>query len=205
MQLFTVGHSNHSIGQFIELLKQHQVSALADVRSQPYSRRLPHFNQAFLKTALLDASIQYVFLGQELGARASDASCYVAGKAIYEKIAASAAFGRGIERILDGAQRYTIALMCAEQDPLTCHRAVLICQTLRHHDLDIHHILKNGSLESHVQLEDRMLARHGLAGGEQLSLFESRSREDCLKEAYQKQGAEIAYVEKSDSLYASVG
>ncbi|MCY6494188.1 DUF488 domain-containing protein [Leptolyngbya sp. GGD] len=204
MKLFTIGHSNHSLQTFINLLYLHQVDAIADVRSHPYSRYLPHFNQSSLKTALPPSGIQYVFLGQQLGARASDPNCYTAGKAVYEKIAATTEFSQGIQRVVQGSHRYTIALMCAEKDPLTCHRAILVCQHLRQFDLDIAHIHKDGELETHTQLEERLLARHGFATSpsQQLSLFadasltSSVSREESLIEAYRRQGDEIAYVEK---------
>lgn len=89
--LYTIGHSNHDIDTFIALLKQHGVTALADVRSAPYSRYLPHFCQKPLKACLEKAGIQYVFLGKKLGARPDDETCYVEGKALYEKIAATEA------------------------------------------------------------------------------------------------------------------
>lgn len=216
MELFTIGHSNHSIDSFIALLQKHGITAVADVRSHPYSRYLPHFSQAALKSALSNAGIQYVFLGRELGARPADQSCYVDGKALYEKIAATELFAQGIQRLVKGAQNYKISLMCAEQDPIECHRTVLVCQHLRNFDLDIHHILKNSELESHQDLEDRMLVLHGLSQSErqevkpkQLSLFEEpqvtegieeKSRENCLQEAYKLQADKIAYVEKKTTL-----
>ena len=216
MKLFTIGHSNHSIDAFIGLLQQHGITAVADVRSHPYSRFLPHFNQSALKAALLNAGIQYVFLGKELGARSVDPNCYVDGKASYEKIAATQLFAEGIQRILKGSQNYKISLMCAEKDPITCHRAILVCQHLRDFELKIKHILSNGYLESHEQLEDRLLVLHGLnysaldeAAPKQLSLFqelqlqespiEQFSREDYLKQAYQQQGEQIAYVDQKSN------
>ncbi|BAZ05152.1 DUF488 domain-containing protein [Calothrix sp. NIES-3974] len=107
-QLFTIGHSNHSIENFIQLLQKYGITALADVRSHPYSRYLSHFNQVEVKQALKDVGIGYVFLGRELGARPRDRTCYVDGKAIYEKIAATPLFAEGIQRILKGSQTYTI-------------------------------------------------------------------------------------------------
>ena len=141
MKLFTVGHSNHTIEEFITLLQKHGVTAVADVRSHPYSKYLPHFNQKLLKASLSDAGIRYVFLGKELGARSNNPNCYVDGKAVYEKIASTKEFNDGIQRILKGAESYNISLMCAEKDPITCHRAVLVCQHLRESNLDINHIL----------------------------------------------------------------
>lgn len=200
MELFTIGHSNHTIKTFISLLRQHDITAIGDVRSHPYSRFLPHFSRVELQKALESEGIYYVFLGQELGARPNNPECYFDGKATYEKIAATDAFQQGIQRILRGLEKHRIALMCAEQDPLTCHRAILICHHLCKFNLAITHILKNGELESHSHLEERMLVKHNL-NQVQLSLFDIEyptnlpSREECLEKAYKLQGEEIAYVE----------
>ena len=189
------------------MLHQHKITALADVRSRPYSRYLAHFNKAPLKSALNRAGIYYVFLGQELGARPDDQACYVDGKAVYEKIAATDAFHNGIQRALKGTHKHKVALMCAEKDPLTCHRAILVCQYLKEFNLDIKHILKGGALESHEHLEHRMLVKHRMAepstltAKHQLSLFgqkpsNQQSKSELLREAYKLQGYEIAYVEQ---------
>ncbi|MCE2698523.1 MAG: DUF488 domain-containing protein [Nostocales cyanobacterium LE14-WE4] len=218
MKLFTIGHSNHSIETFIELLLDHNVTALADVRSHPYSRYLPHFNRIQIENSLKSTKMKYVFLGKELGARPKDPECYVDGKAVYEKIAATELFSEGIKRVMKGLNNYRVALMCAEKDPIVCHRAILVCQHLRNErDLEINHIKSNGDLESHYKLEDRLLARHGLkqlalaAAPIQLSLFGNSlqnlqlsnllSREESIKEAYRLQSDEVAYVEKKGNEY----
>ncbi len=108
-QLFTVGHSNLSIEDFISLLHKYEISAIADVRSHPYSGYLPHFNRDLLKFELLKAKIKYVFVGNELGARPKDLSCYINGRAVYKKIANSISFKVGIERILN---RVELILYC---------------------------------------------------------------------------------------------
>jgi uncharacterized protein (DUF488 family) len=210
VELFTIGHSNHEIKAFIGLLQKHGVNAVADVRSSPSSRFLPHFNRAVLKEALAAAEICYVFLGQELGARSKNQECYINGKALYEKIATTDEFQEGIQRVLKGVEKYKLSLMCAEKDPLTCHRAVLVCQHLRHFDLQISHILRHGELESHSHLEQRMLEKHGFTESleaqdsqAQLSLFGNQNnnlliREDCLEQAYKLQGDGIAYMEKTN-------
>lgn len=216
MELFTIGHSNHTIEAFIELLQKYDVNALADVRSHPYSRYLHHFNRPMLKYALLSVKIHYEFLGRELGARPQNPDCYVDGKAVYEKIAATELFHQGIQRVLKGVKRYRIALMCAEKDPIVCHRAILVCQHLRReHNLEINHIKTNGDLESHHQLEERLLTKHGfkqlalVTTPVQLSLFDELpslnqnqnwpSKELAIQESYKLQGDEIAYVEKRGS------
>lgn len=208
--LFTVGHSNLTLESFIALLTKHNITALADVRSSPYSRYLPHFNKNNVQKTLSSVGIKYVFLGQELGARPSDKSCYIEGKAVYEKIAETSLFAQGIERIIKGSQSYNIALMCAEKDPITCHRAILVCQHLKSFPLEINHILSDSTIESHQQLESRLLKIHDLTQVEnnnviQLDLFNSfpsqtacqnLSLDDILREAYRRQGDKIAYVEK---------
>ncbi len=204
-ELFTIGHSNLSEEDFIDHLKRHNITALGDVRSHPYSRYLPHFCRDYLKFLLKQNNIQYVFLGDQLGARPSDEDCYVEGKAVYEKIANTVAFQQGLERVAMGVEKHRIALMCAEKDPITCHRAILICQYLRDFDLDIHHILSNGGLESHFQLEDRLLESLELLPKPQVQLsifdefnntingFIGFSRQNLLAKAYMKQGNKNAY------------
>ncbi len=209
MELFTVGHSNHSIEDFVSLLKQHEITAIADVRSHPYSRYLPHFNKAELQAVLEQVKVRYVFLGQELGARPNDLSCYNSlGKALYERIAATSSFDEGIQRLLRGVKSYRIALMCGEKDPITCHRTILVCRHLRQFNLRIHHILSNGELETQAELEQRILRKFNKSSEQnqaiQLSLFESSEPEEeiDLEQAYQRQGDEIAYVKPNKNTQA---
>jgi uncharacterized protein (DUF488 family) len=204
LAIFTIGHSNHTPEKFLELLSIHNINALADVRSAPYSRYLPHFNKQALQSYLPTAEIRYVFLGAELGARPADSSCYVEGKALYEKIAVLDSFQQGLKRIIKGVQNHRIALMCAEKDPITCHRAILVCQHLISFNLEIAHIHSNGELEYHENLEERLLQIHDLQDKQeniQLSLFPTVSqpqlaRSERIRQAYQLQGDRIAYVEK---------
>jgi uncharacterized protein (DUF488 family) len=204
-RLFTIGHSNLSIEIFISLLQKHGITAIADVRSHPYSRHLPHFNQPAVKASLLNAGINYVFLGRELGARPEDLSCYdITGKALYERIAATKLFSTGIQRLLKGAETYKIALMCAEKDPITCHRTILVCRQLRKFDFQINHILSDGNLEKHQQLETRLLGKFNKLEDPnqpiQLTLFElepAKPEAIDIEEAYNRQGNEIAYIKDS--------
>jgi uncharacterized protein (DUF488 family) len=211
-QLFTVGHSNLSIQDFIKLITKYKISAIADVRSHPFSSYLPHFNRDLLKFELLKAKIKYVFLGDELGARPKDLSCYLDGRAIYARIAESEEFKLGIQRLLKGINTYNIALMCSEKDPLFCHRTILICQYLRQSDITIEHIIDENTLETHPQLEAKLLDLHGfdlenncLKVPEvlQLNLFNSSStqnnfisKDEFLIKAYSKQEQKIAYKNK---------
>ncbi|MHC4579942.1 MAG: DUF488 domain-containing protein, partial [Planctomycetota bacterium] len=156
-RLFTIGHSNHSLDYFIELLLAHRLSMIADVRSSPYSKYSPHFSRDVLEIALKNVNINYVFLGGELGAQRSEHDCYVDGQAKYESIAHLVAFQHGLERVLEEVERHRIAIMCSESDPILCHRAILVCRELKRicPDLKTTHILGDGTEEQQEKLEQR--------------------------------------------------
>ncbi|WP_428940956.1 DUF488 family protein [Fontivita pretiosa] len=190
--IYTIGHSVHPIEEFIGLLTRHQVTAIADVRSTPYSRFNPQFNRDALATALGHAGIEYVFVGDELGARSKDRACYVDGQVRYDLLATTLPFQRGLDRIEQGAEKHRIALMCAEKDPLACHRGILISRHLVARGLVVHHILEDGSLQSHDEAVNRLLTELGLPDHD---LF--RSRDELVDEAYRLRAMEIAYTEES--------
>ena len=179
--LYTVGHSNHGIEPFLALLQGQGITAVADVRSVPYSRRMPHFSKAPLSAALKEAGLAYVFLGEQLGARPKDPACYRGGLVDYELIAAREAFGDGLARVERGAERFRLTLLCAEREPLDCHRTLLVARHLQDRGNEIRHILADGTLEPHGATEDRLLRQAGLAGGD---LFTDRS--GLLREAYRR-------------------
>jgi uncharacterized protein (DUF488 family) len=115
--IFTVGHSNHPLEHLIGLLRRHGVTALADVRSTPYSRTNPQFNREHLSEALKAAGIVYVFLGKELGARSEDPACYENGKVLYDRLARTDLFRSGIERVLEGAGKFRLVLIPRGEAP----------------------------------------------------------------------------------------
>src|SRR5690348_5255851 len=128
--VFTIGHSNHAIEKFCALLKQHAITAICDVRSRPYSAQNPQFNQDLLKRTLRKEGVAYVPLGSELGGRVEDPSCYEHGRVSYERIAHTTTFQQGLRRILQGITTHRVALMCAEKEPLNCHRTILVARYL---------------------------------------------------------------------------
>jgi uncharacterized protein (DUF488 family) len=183
--LFTIGHSDHIAGQLISLLRLHGVEAVADVRSNPYSQRLPQFNRESLETTLKASNLHYVFLGRELGARREEPECYVEGRADYALIAKTTAFQEGLKRVQQGLAKMRIALLCAEHDPLTCHRMILVCRHLRVHCPAIQHILRDGRLESNQQAELRLIREFG-NGHDMVT-------PSIIENAYDLQGRYIAY------------
>ena len=191
--LFTIGHSNHTLDKFIGLLKQHNITAIADVRSIPFSRFNPHFNREALEASLRRENISYVHMGQQLGARRDEPECFVGKQANYELVAQLPTFRAGIDRLLAGSQQQRIALMCAEKDPITCHRTVLITRAFRHTAITVSHILDNGQLESAAAAEERMMDATQTPRDD---LFQSK--EDLINAAYTKLGKELAWVNESD-------
>jgi uncharacterized protein (DUF488 family) len=190
--VYSIGHSNHEIQHFIGMLRQHNINALADVRSHPYSRFSPQYTKDLLKPALADAGIAYIFLGKELGARSDNPECYKNGKVQYARLAKQTIFKEGINRIQEGSERFRIALMCAEKDPLECHRALLVSKALFESGISINHIHADGTLESHNQFESRLIACCKLPESDMF-----QSREQFLAEAYAIQGERAAYFDES--------
>ena len=166
--LFTIGHSNHPFEHFLDLLRRHAIEAVADVRSRPYSRFVPHFSRERLERLLAEAGIGYLVFGAELGGK-PPAGETPATAMTYRSRVEQPAFRQGIERLLAAAQTQRLALMCRERDPLDCHRLHLICRHLAPIGLDIRHILPNGEVEAQAATERRLLAR---AGAEDLPLFQ---------------------------------
>ncbi|HEV2469855.1 MAG TPA: DUF488 domain-containing protein [Candidatus Sulfotelmatobacter sp.] len=192
--IYTIGHSNGTVERLLGLLRQHEITAVADVRSQPYSRYNPQFNREALASALKDAALEYVFLGQELGARSDDPSCYRDGRAQYSLMAKTQLFERGIARLVTGMQRFQLAILCAEKEPLACHRTVLVSRHLHDRGIKVLHILEDGSLEDHDSLLLRLLQTHGM---QEQNLF--HSKDELIDMAYEKQAEDIQYSADQES------
>lgn len=184
--LLTIGHSNHGLPRFLSLLSAHGVTAVADVRSRPYSRRFPWFNRNRLSSSLPSSGVVYVFLGDLLGGRPEDPSCYLDGKVQYSLVARTPSFQAGMARLLEGASSYRIALMCAEKDPLACHRTLLVARQLSLRGISVGHILASGELESQAAADARLVAELKLGG-----LF--GSLEETIEEAYRRRGDAAAF------------
>jgi len=190
--VLTVGHSTHTPEAFLALLSLHNVEAVADVRSAPFSRFNPQFNRDALEQLLKANGIRYVFLGRELGARSNDRSCYDNGRVQYARLAQTTLFQGGLDRVCQGAVRFRVALMCAEKEPLECHRTLLVAKALAERGRQVIHIHADGHLETHEAAMDRLL---DLTGVPKEDLF--RSKQELLSEALVRQEQCIAYVEET--------
>lgn len=186
--VLTIGHSNHPLEAFVALLRRHDVAVVADVRSAPYSRFNPHFNRKALDVALNEHGIAYLFLGQALGGRPEDRACYEDGRVRYDRVARTPLFREGLARVIEEARHRRVALMCAEKEPLACHRTILVGRRLAAEGVALAHILADGTLEPHDATMDRLK----LPAGDLL-----QSREALIEEALDaRRGRRIAWAGK---------
>jgi uncharacterized protein (DUF488 family) len=177
--LFTIGHSNHPLERFIDLLQRNRIAAVADVRSTPYSRHNPQYNREPLQESLRNAGILYLYFGAELGARCPDPACFENNRVLFSRVARTGPFIHGLEQVRLAMAKRRLALMCAEKDPLQCHRTILICRSLRTEPFNVSHILADGSLETQADLETRLLT---LTKVSENDLF--LDREQLIERAY---------------------
>lgn len=155
---YSVGHSNRTIEHFLSLLGQHDIDVLVDVRSHPYSRYCPHFSKPSLEAAVRDAGRRYLYMGDLLGGMPdNDEVRDESGRVDYARVAASESFQVGLERLISGSRRFRVAFMCAEEDPLRCHRYHLITCALRDRRVAVAHIRGDGRIESDADLQARQL------------------------------------------------
>ena len=192
--LLTIGHSNHAETDFLALLRRHAATIVADVRSAPYSRFNPHFNREALQRTLEGAGIGYVYLGRELGGRSDDPACYRDGRIRYDLVAEKPSFKEGLRRLTARAAGQRIVLMCAEREPLHCHRTLLVAQALDAEGKDVVHIHADGRLEPHHAAMDRLLESLGLAAEDDLF---AQTRAELLEIAIRQQTARVGYVRVS--------
>jgi uncharacterized protein (DUF488 family) len=151
--IWTVGHSTHELPVLLSVLRGQEIEVVADVRSQPFSRRNPQFNRERLRGALADAGLRYVFLGAELGGRPPEAEFYDnADHVLYGAVARTERFNSGLERLLDGAGDYRVAILCSEENPARCHRRLLVGRVLVERGVEVAHMRGDGSVLPDEQL-----------------------------------------------------
>lgn len=214
--IYTIGHSNHPLDAFIALLRLHGIDEVADVRSSPYNRSpyTAHFNKDALEESLAAEGVRYVYMGAELGGRPADPSCYDAGRVRYDRVARTDDFLFGIQTLLRDANERKVALMCAEKEPLDCHRTLLVAHALTaEYGLDreaMRHVLPDGRDESHADVMSRLLENpkalqydlFAPAGGadEMAEAVERAVRQRADKVAYARRWPSVAEQPEEDAL-----
>ncbi len=190
--LFSIGHSNMPAERFVAMLHDAEVNAVADVRSVPASRRFPWFSKKNLAAALADAGIGFTAVGDTLGGRPRDEGLYRDGVADYDAMAMQPEFHAGLDRLMDSVTRSRICLMCAEREPLDCHRCLLVARSLAERGLAVGHILHEGTIEPHAATERRLLA----LDGEGCDLFAAGQRE-LIAAAYRRRARAVAFRQRA--------
>jgi uncharacterized protein (DUF488 family) len=156
--VYTIGHSRHTLAYMAKLLQEHRIKVLVDVRSRPQSRWVPHFNKKYLETALPKVGIDYQYLGKQLGGRPDDSTLYKpnpnrkrkkdpATVVDYRKVARQDWFQDSISKLIEVASGRRTVILCAEEDPRTCHRSQLVGDTLTKRGIEVVHIRGSGNLE----------------------------------------------------------
>lgn len=186
--VYTLGHSNLSIEEFLSIVRLHNIEAIGDVRSTPRSRYHPHFDAESLEIKLRENGVDYVFLGRNLGGRPTAAELYFDGHADYDAMSRTHEFRRDLKRLVRVAGRQRIALLCSEKDPLTCHRGLLVARRLEELGVPVCHIHRDGSVETHQEAEGRLMRETGGVNG---SLI--KGPEEVLCDAYSMRAAQVAY------------
>jgi len=191
--VFTIGHSNLELEEFLSTLSRHRVQTVCDVRSRPASFRFPQFNRESLEVNLRDAGFRYEFLGESLGGRPADPHVYQAnGLVDYFLRRKARDFAAEVDRVVALSRGQEVALMCAEEDPLHCHRFLMICPELLERGVTPVHIRRGGVLESQREAEDRLLTQNDLTAFTSDALFVAE-RGSALEDALRRQAQEYAF------------
>ncbi len=196
--IFTIGHSNHEISDFVTLIKDHKVDMILDVRSTPYSKRYPQYNREELSLVLDSHQLGYQSFGLWFGARQPDPEYYTSeGWLHYSAFTKSGIFAQGISS-LDHylIQGHIPALLCCEKDPFDCHRAIMVARALSLKGYDVQHILADGKILTQAELDQKLLNKYfpNREEGNIFDLIEGRlSTEEMLQEAYLQRNEAIAW------------
>lgn len=199
MGLYTIGHTNHTHEEFLNLLQMYEINYILDIRSIPYSKYTPQFNKETISYFLKENGIEYYQMGKYFGARPNDRSLYSEkGYLDFEKVRESKNFIYGLENIKKGLQGgNNIALMCTERDPFDCHRAIMVSRGFELSEIDVQHIRDDGNLESQKKINERLLKnleKKYKIDIYQYSFFsENKSLDEWLKEAYRLRNKEIGF------------
>lgn len=191
--LYTIGHSLHPVKKFLELLKQHDINFVIDVRSTPYSKYASMYDRENISNELKNAGISYAFMGKYFGARQDDMSLYTKdGYLDFQKVTNWDVFGKGMDNVIRGMETNKIALMCLEKKPIDCHRAILVANAFYCKGYSVKHILENGKIQTHQELNEELLDLY-YPDRKQISFFDNRTDEEYLEDAYKQRNKEIGY------------
>lgn len=204
MEIYTIGHSNYPYNKLIEMIKKYNINCVVDIRETPYSKYNVQYNKEDFHKSLKKSGYIYIYMGKEFGAkRLNPASYTLEGYADFEKVIKEDIFLNGIKRLKNGCNLgYRIVLLGAMQDPIRCHRSILMGRILRKEGFEVHHIVHEGHIDDERYIENSLLEKY-FSDRNQLSIDNltgnAMSTLDMIKEGYKLANKEIGYrTEKID-------
>ena len=198
--IHTIGYSAFSdINEFLRQLQEHNIDVLIDVRSSPISSEYwKQYSIDSLEPFLTRNHIRYRNYAREFGARQENTAYYPNGYLDFDKFIQSDAFQSGISKIQQGIDMgYKFSLMCAEKDPISCHRTIMVAKGFKQNGFAIKHIMANGEIQTQEDIEKRLVDMY-LQERNQLNLFENKTNEEYIEEAYKKQNQKIGYKKEEE-------
>jgi len=194
-RIFTIGHSTHTLENFLALLKSQLVNCVVDVRSVAASKFNPQFNKSEVSCFLKENGVVYMHMPKEFGARHNDPHLLDAeGKVDFRKVVRTAEFLAGINRLEVGLEKgFVIALMCSESEPFDCHRFSMVSYALENRGIKVEHILKNKTVISNIQLEHRLITKYEKMLPTPDIFNPDITPEQVLAKAYRLRNKDVAY------------
>lgn len=198
MDIFTIGHSNYSVDRLLDMLNYYNINCVVDIRGTPYSKYNIQFNKETIKQTLINKGYTYIYMGKEFAAQRENKNLYTKeGYADFEKVVFDKDFLSGVERLKEGCKKgFRIALMGARQDPINCHRCILLGRTLIKAGFNLKHILDDYSLASQEELEEKLLEKY-FSNRKQITfdtlMGTEPSKEEMIRECYRYSNREIGY------------
>ena len=198
MEIFTIGHSNYSMERFIDMLKHFNIDCVVDIRGTPYSKYNVQFDKEAIRYSLKNAGFLYIYMGEELAAKRKTKESYnKEGYADFKKIINEDSFKTGIERLKNGLKKgYKIALLGAMQDPIRCHRAILLGKFLEENGIKVNHILDDYSIASQKDIENNLLDKYFKTRNQitiDCLLGNGLNEDEMIKESYKLANKDIGY------------
>ncbi|WP_061995558.1 DUF488 domain-containing protein [Clostridium sp. ATCC 25772] len=198
MNIFTIGHSNYTMEKLINMLKYFKIDCVVDIRGTPYSKYNVQFNKEVIEKSLKDAGFIYIYMAKELSAKRENKTSYnKEGYADFEKVIYEDEFKKGIERLKLGCEKgYNVAVLGAMQDPIRCHRSILVGRALRKVGFSVKHILDDYSLATQEKIEEKLLEKY-FSNRDQITIDsligKNITKDDMVYEGYKLANKEIGY------------
>ena len=198
MEIYTIGHSNYTMERLIDMLEYYNINCVVDIRGTPYSKYNIQFDKETIRYTLTNAGFVYIYIGKELAAKRIRKNSYNnEGYSNFEEVIKEEEFKRGVERLKNGCEKgYKIILLGAMQDPIRCHRSILVGRELVKNDFDVKHILDDYSIVTQDDIEEMLLNKY-FSNRNQITIEDltgnSLNNEEMINEGYKLANREIGY------------